>query len=97
MTGGDDAFNSGRVTTREFYDAQLETNAKIEALATAQSDAYHAMERRIMAELKGVPKQVETNTKEIDKLRARSNIYDGAVVLVGLLGNAIAATIGWNK
>ena len=30
-----------------------------------------------MAELKGVPTQVDTNKDEIDKLRKRSNIWDG--------------------
>lgn len=57
---------NNRVTTQQFYEAQLETNEKIVE-----------MERRIMAELKGVPTQVETNKDEIDKLRKRSNIWDG--------------------
>ena len=57
---------NNRVTTQQFYEAQLETNEKIVE-----------MERRIMAELNGVPTQVETNKDEIDKLRKRSNIWDG--------------------
>ena len=56
---------NNRVSTQQFYEAQLETNKTIAE-----------MERRIMAELKGVPTQVETNKDEIDKLRKRSNVID---------------------
>ena len=86
--------NAGRVTTREFFNAQLETNDRIAASEQRQSDERAAMELRIMDELKGVPTQVNTNTKEIDTLRKRSNINDLAVLIVGAVSSAVAAAIG---
>ena len=68
---------NNRVTTQQFYEAQLETNKKIAALDKSQSNERTEMERRIMDELKGVPTQVNTNKDEIDKLRKRSNLWDG--------------------
>ena len=78
---------NNRVTTQQFYEAQLETNKTIAE-----------MERRIMTELKGVPTQVGTNKEEINKLRKenttrsrRGYFWDGAnslgILLTGLLAS----------
>ena len=72
---------NNRVTTQQFYEAQLETNKTIAE-----------MERRIMAELKGVPTQVDTNKEEIDRLRKRSNIWDAGNSL-GVLVTAVWAAL----
>jgi hypothetical protein len=74
---------NNRVTTQQFYEAQLETNKTIAE-----------MERRIMAELKGVPTQVDTNKEEIDRLRKRSNIWDGVNSLGILIAGLWAALKG---
>ena len=87
---------NNRVTTREFYEAQLETNSKIDALALAQSEERAAMERRLTEKIGGVPTQVGTNKDEIDKLRKanttrfkRGYFWDGAnslgILITGLL------------
>ena len=86
--------DGGRVTTQEFYQAQLNTNEKIAGMDARQSDERVAMERRIMDELKGVPKQVETNTKEIDILRKSSNVKDLAIAIGAFIGTAISVAIG---
>ena len=72
---------NNKVTTQQFYEAQLETNKTIAE-----------MERRIMAELKGVPTQVDTNKEEIDRLRKRSNIWDAGNSL-GVLVTAVWAAL----
>ncbi len=76
---------NNRVTTQQFYEAQLETNKEIAE-----------MERRIMAELKGVPTQVDTNKDEIDRLRKRSNYWDAGNT-VGLIIAGVLSAIGINK
>ncbi len=76
---------NNRVTTQQFYEAQLETNKTIAE-----------MERRIMAELKGVPTQVDTNKDEIDRLRKRSNYWDAGNT-VGLIVAGVLSAIGINK
>ena len=81
---------NNRVTTQQFYEAQLETNKTIAE-----------MERRIMAELKGVPTQVGTNKEEIDKLRKenttrsrRGYFWDGVNSLGILITGLLAALKG---
>lgn len=86
--------NSSRVTTQEFYKALLRNKDELSALESRQNDKRDAMEQRIMDELKGVPTQVKTNTKEIDTLRKRSNINDIAVGMAAAVAAAIAAVIG---
>jgi len=73
---------NGRVSTREFYNALMKQNEHMED-----------MERRLMSKLSGLPKicnQVETNKKEIDKLRNSSRITDA----VNFLGAIVAGIIG---
>lgn len=94
MAGGSGPNNSGRVTTQEFYQALLDNKDELKALEDRQNDARSDMEHRIMDELKGVPTQVMTNTKEIDTLRKSSNIKDVAVLVAGIVASAIAAAIG---
>jgi hypothetical protein len=72
MTGGNGPNN--RVTTAEFYQAQLETNEAIAALALSQSKERAAMELRLVEKIGGVPTQVQTNKDEIAILRRRFNI-----------------------
>ena len=71
---------NNRITTKQFYEALLD-----------QNEQRSEMERRIMAELKGVPTQVETNKGEIDRLRKRftivasiEGIVASAAVILGL-------------
>ena len=86
--------NSGRVSTQQFYQALLDNKDELKALEDRQNDARSDMEHRIMDELKGVPTQVTTNTKEIDILRKSSNIKDVAVLIAGVVTSAIAVAIG---
>ena len=89
MAGGDDTSNNGRVTTREFYDALLKTNDKMDA-----------MERRIleridtMAERCPYVQQMKTNKEEIDKLRNRSNLLDGINGAFAVVAATLAALFG---
>ena len=76
--------NGGRVTMREVYKlvlAQNETRAKqhLEVI-----EKIHAVEL--------VLPQIETNAGEIEKLRKRSNLLDGANTILLLIGAYIAAT-----
>ena len=83
MTGD---VQNGRVTTAQFYEQQLKTQEQLTE-----------MERRIMVEIKPLSKmclQVETNTKEIDTLRKRSNVIDGINALVAVVSASIAAFFG---
>ena len=94
MSGGTPN-NSGRVTTQEFYQVQLDTNDKIAASDKRQSDERAAMELRLVEKISGVPvEQVKTNKEEIAILRKKSNINDWAVLITGLVSSAIATVIG---
>ena len=91
MAGGNSPNNSGRVTTREFHNAQLDTNDRIAASDKRQSEERAAMELRLVEKIGGVPIQVQTNKEEIDRLRKRFNIVAsieglvaGAAVILGL-------------
>ena len=68
MAGGNIPNNEGRVTTRELYTALQDQNKE-----------RRKMEDRIMAKVDCIPamkNQVDTNTKEIVRLRNRSNWVD---------------------
>ena len=87
--------DGGRVTTQQFYQAQLDTNDRIAEMDTRQSNERTAMEFRLMEKISGVPvQQVQTNKDEIAILRKKSNINDWAVLIVGFISSAIAAVIG---
>ena len=86
--------NAGRVTTQEFYKALLRNKDELSKLEARQNDKRDAMEERIMDELKGVPTQVNTNTKEIDALRNSSNIKDVVIAIGAAIGTAAATAIG---
>ena len=96
MTGGNGPNNEGRVTTREFFNAQLETNAKIDAMALDQSEERAAMELRLVEKIGGVPTQVQTNKEEIDKIRKKSNYWNAGNTLGIIIAGALSA-IGINK
>jgi hypothetical protein len=84
MTGGN---NSGRVTTRELYDALKEMDRD-------QSKERRGMEERIMDKIDCIPvlkERVDTNKEEIKQLRRRSDIVD---TLEGLFGVAVAIFLG---
>jgi hypothetical protein len=85
---------NNRVTTQTFFEAQLKTNQAISELKDSQNERMDDMERRIMAELKGVPTQVETNKEEIKILRKQSNVKDIAIAVGAAIGTAAAALIG---
>jgi len=83
---GEEETTNNRVTTREFYNAQLKT-----------IELIHEVKDDLMAEIKPVIakfNQVDNNTKEIDILRKRSNIFDGINGLIAILAAGIAAAIG---
>jgi hypothetical protein len=86
MADGD---NNGRITTREFYDALLKTNDKMDD-----------MERRILAKIEAIQDrcphttQINNNKDEIDKLRQRSNWLDGINAAFAIIAAAIAAALG---
>ena len=87
MTGGN---NSGRVTTRELYDALKEMDRD-------QSKERRGMEERIMDKIDCIPvlkERVDTNKEEIKQLRRRSDIVD---TLEGLFGVAVAIFLGTRK
>ena len=92
---------NNRVTTQQFYEAQLETNKTIAALALTQSEERAAMERRLTEKIGGVPTQVGTNKEEIDKLRKenttrsrRGYFWDGVNSLGILITGLLAALKG---
>ena len=82
--------SNNRVTTQQFYEAQLETNKTIAALALMQSEERAAMELRLTEKIDGVPTQVGTNKEEIDRLRKWSNIWDAGNSLGILVAGVIA-------
>ena len=92
--GGNGPNNSSRVTTQQFYQAQLETNKEIADMALLQSEERAAMELRLMEKIGGVPTQVQTNKDEITRLRNSSNIKDIAVAIGAAIGSGLAAVIG---
>ncbi len=94
--GGNGPNNEGRVTTREFFNAQMETNTKIDALALTQSEERAAMEIRLLEKLDGVPLQIQTNKDEIEKIRKKSNYWNAGNTLGILIAGALSA-IGINK
>ena len=94
--GGNEPNNSGRVTTQQFYQAQMETNSKIDALALVQSEERAAMEIRLLEKLDGVPLQIQTNKEEIDKIRKKSNYWNAGNTL-GLIIASTLSAIGINK
>ena len=93
MPGGE-ANNGGRVTTQQFYQALLDTNAKIAASDKKQSEERAEMEVRLMNKWSGVPTQVQNNKEEIATLRRRSDIVD---TIEGLIGIAVAIFFGTRK
>ena len=97
MAGGNGPNNGGRVTTAQFYEALLDTNDRIAASDKIQSEERAAMEIRLLEKLDGLPNQVETNKDEITRLRNSSNAKDWGLLLISVVGNAIAAAIGINK
>ncbi len=83
MSGGTEANNGGRVTTRELYNALQDQNKE-----------RWDMEQRIMAKVDCLPalkNQVDTNKDEIKQLRRRSDVID---TLEGLFGVAVAIFLG---
>ena len=95
MPGGDET-NGNRVTTREFYDALLKQNSRMED-----------MERRIISRLDEISscmpeikrdvavngKQIEINKEEIDSLRKKSDAWNAGNT-IGMLLTAIATAFG---
>lgn len=90
--GGNGPNNEGRVTTREFFNAQLDTNKEIAAMALKQSEERAAMEIRILEKLDGLPTQVQDNKDEIKTLRTQSRWTDVGLGALMLVVNVIADT-----
>jgi len=76
------------------------SNVKVRELYAVKDDLQKVisdMERRILEEIKpiaAVVNQVETNVKEIDTIRTRSNIADGANTVLSAIFAVIAGWIG---
>jgi len=78
--------NNGKPTTREFYQALLQ-----------QNDRMDQMERRILAKLDVLPAlvtKIDANESEIDKLRGRSNAIDLGIGLMTLIGTLLGISLG---
>lgn len=84
MTAG----NSTGVSTEKFYEALLEQNQLREESFKELKTDMRIMERRLMKELKqinGHTTQIQDNKEEIDRLRARSDRWDGIIGLGSLV------------
>jgi len=95
MAGDNNEIN-GRVSTREFYDALLKQNGRMDD-----------MERRIISRLDEINncmpeikrdvavngKQIEINKEEIDSLRKKSDAWNAGNT-IGMLLTAIATAFG---
>ena len=77
------------------YEAQLATITKMEEMERRQNNLMKDMERRVMDKIDALPSkcpilgQVSTNTKEIDTLRRKSNIWDMLTGLVALVATGL--------
>ena len=94
--------NGGRVTTSQFYQAQLDTNREIAKLHVDTKDWIADSERRIV---ESVTSHV---SKEVDKLTKRQDGQDGRIhdlelsdrkwgglsIIVAAIGSTISAIIG---
>jgi len=101
MAGDNAANNSGRVTTRELYNALQEINKNMQTGLNEQNEARANMELRIMASLNVVSEstgrhdeRIKKNDREIEKLRSRSNVNDIMVGVGAAIAAAISAVIG---
>ena len=101
MSGGDDANNGGRVTTRELYNAQQEQTQALFNAIHQQNRERADMERRIISKMDIVcdsvsrhDERIKKNEKEVEKLRTRSNVNDIAVGVAAAVSSAIAAVFG---
>ena len=85
---GDNEASNGRVTTREFFNALM-------SLKDVQSHELAETERRLMDKIDNISskcpalKQIESNTKEIDTLRKRSNILDTVTGLIAIVATGL--------
>ena len=76
-----------RITTREFYDALLDQNERMDD-----------MERRILARIDTIKACFDKESKdihaEIADVRVKSNRIDGVISAALILGNSIAIAFG---
>ena len=85
----DDVNDSGRVTTREFYNALLN-----------QNDRMDTMERRILTRIDGVTegfatkKDVEDLEEDVADLKKRNKIIDVALSIGIIFSTTIGAIFG---
>ena len=88
---------NGRVTTREMFHELKDVERRREDKFTSRIDK---LEQSITEQLDKMPtkcpysNQVETNTKEIDNLRKRSNTLDTVNGALALVAATVAAAIG---
>ena len=70
----EDPTNGGRVSTRQFYDALLNQNTRMDT-----------MERRILGKIAGLAteKDIEKLDKRLTYQERKSNVQDGVVALAG--------------
>ena len=88
-----DTNNSGRVTTREFYDALLDQNKERADMERRLGDKLDGITSSIAAndeKFKAQDKRIDENSGEIKKTR---NLNAG----IALLASTIAGILGVNK
>lgn len=96
MPGGNDENNGSRVTTREFYDALLKQNARMENMEQRiirRLDDISSCMPEIKRDVAVNGKQTEINKEEIENLRKKSDAWNMGNTL-GMLITAIATAFG---
>ena len=78
----EDPTNGGRVSTRQFYDALLDQNERMDT-----------MERRIIAKCSGLAtnKDIEKLDKRLTYQERKSNVQDGIVGIMGVVAGGLSA------
>lgn len=99
--------NSGRVTTREFYEALLDQNkqreqmelriiGKIDEVIAIHNDFQVRTEARLAA---GNTKfeNIEADIDKLDDSVEDLKLWDRRLGIIAVIGSAIATAIGWNR
>ena len=79
MPGGDENSNGGRVTTREFYDAQMKMSAdmaEMERRIIKRLDEINDCLPTIKRDVAVNGRQIDTNKQEIDNIRRKSDAWN---------------------
>lgn len=82
-----------RVTTREFYQAQMDTNDKIEKTNQRISD-YHGEVKVLIAEVVTIKEDVKNVEEDVDDLRFSDKKWGIFAGIIGVISGTIAAIFG---